>query len=163
VKEWKLSSKILIVTVLILSQYILTFFVFNLSSLKFLQWLGWGVWLISIYFGFAPIFILQRRGGVAQGDRYVQTTRLVDTNLYAIVRHPQFVAGMLFSFALMLLSTHWLVIVLGLVCMVLLYLDICEADLDGIEKFGEEYQAYMQRVPRANFILGLIKYLSDKS
>jgi protein-S-isoprenylcysteine O-methyltransferase Ste14 len=47
--------------------------------------------------------------------------------------------------------------------MVLLYLDIRVADQEGIEKFGDEYKAYMQRVPRANFILGLIRYLSSKS
>ena len=88
-KKWDFSSKILIVTVLLVTQYILTFFVFNLSGLRILQWFGWGIWLVSVYFGFAPIFILRRRGGVAQGESYVQTTQLVDTNLYAIVRHPQ--------------------------------------------------------------------------
>jgi protein-S-isoprenylcysteine O-methyltransferase Ste14 len=161
--KWNFSGKILIVTVLILVQYILAFFVFNLSSFKLLRWLGWGVWLLSVYFGFAPIFIFRHRGGVTQGDSYVQTTRLVDTNLYAIIRHPQYVAGMLFNFALILLSMHWLVIFLGLVSMVLIYLDIREADQEGIDKFGDEYRIYMQKVPRANFILGLIKHLSNKS
>jgi protein-S-isoprenylcysteine O-methyltransferase Ste14 len=157
VKKWNISSKILIVTTLVAAQYILTFFVFNLSSFQLLQGLGWGVWLLSVYFGFAPIFILRRRGGVTQGESYVQTTRLVDTNLYAVVRHPQYFAGMLFNFALMLLSTNWLVIILGLVSMVLIYLDIRAADQEGIEKFGDEYRDYMRRVPRANFLLGIIR------
>jgi protein-S-isoprenylcysteine O-methyltransferase Ste14 len=154
--KWNFSGKILIVTALILAQYILTFFVFNLTSFKLLRWFGWGVWLLSVYFGFAPIFIFRRRGGVNQGDSYVQTTRLVDTNLYAIVRHPQYVAGMLFNLALMLLSSHWLVIVLGLASMVLIYLDIWQADKEGEQKFGDAYRIYMQKVPRANFLLGLI-------
>jgi protein-S-isoprenylcysteine O-methyltransferase Ste14 len=161
-KKENISVKILIVTVLVVTQYILTFFVFDLSSFRLLRWLGWGVWLLSVYFGFAPIFIFRRRGGVARGKSYVQTTRLVDTNLYAIVRHPQYVAGMLFNFALMLLSTQWLVVVLGLVSMVLIYLDIRAADQEGIEKFGDDYQAYMQRVPRANFLLGIFLWLKQR-
>ena len=160
-KKWNISAKILIVTALVMAQYILTFFVFNLSCFQLLRWLGWGVWLLSVYFGFAPIFIFRRRGGVAQGKSYVQTTQLVDANLYAIVRHPQYVAGMLFNFALILLSTHWLVIVLGLVSMVLIYLDIRAADQEGIEKFGDDYHAYMQRVPRANFLLGVFLWLKQ--
>jgi protein-S-isoprenylcysteine O-methyltransferase Ste14 len=161
-KKWNLSGRILIITTLILAQYILTFFVFNLSGPKLLQWLGWGGWLLSVYFGFAPIFILRRRGGVAQGESYVATTRLVTTNLYAIVRHPQYLAGILFNAALILLCQHWLVIILGVISMGLIYLDIRAADQEGLEKFGDEYRDYMQRVPRANFLLGLIRYFSSK-
>jgi protein-S-isoprenylcysteine O-methyltransferase Ste14 len=153
------SVAILVVTILSLAQYILAFFVFKLFGPKVLQWIGWGVWLLSVYFGFAPIFIFRRRGGVAKGQSYVNTTRLVDTNLYAIVRHPQYVAGMLFNLALILLSPHWLVIALGLISMVLIYLDIRAADQEGIEKFGDEYKLYMQRVPRANFLLGVVRWL----
>jgi len=36
-----------------------------------------------------------------------------------------------------------------------IYLGIMQADRDGLEKFGDEYRSYMQRVPRANFLLGV--------
>jgi protein-S-isoprenylcysteine O-methyltransferase Ste14 len=120
---------------------------------------GLGIWLLSVYFGFAPIFIFRQGGGVAKGQSYVKTTRLVDSNLYAIVRHPQYVAGMLFNLALMLLSPHWLVVSLGLISMVLIYLDIRAADQEGIVKFGDEYKLYMEKVPRANFLLGILRWL----
>lgn len=162
-KKWHFSGRILIITALIVTQYILTFFVFDLSDYKLLQLLGWGVWLLSVYFGFAPIFIFQRRGGVAKGESYTQTSRLVDTNLYAIVRHPQYVAGLLFNLSMMLLCQHWLVIILGVISMGLLYLDIWAADQEGIEKFGNAYRDYMQRVPRANFLLGLVRWLRRRS
>jgi len=161
-KRLNFLGLILVASVLIVAQYILAFFVFKLSDVKVLLWLGWGIWLLSIYFGFAPIFILRQKGGVAKGQSYVKTTRMVDTNLYAIVRHPQYVAGMLFSLALMLLSPHWPVIALGLVSITLIYLDIRGADQEGINKFGDEYRTYMQRVPRANFLLGIILWLKQR-
>jgi protein-S-isoprenylcysteine O-methyltransferase Ste14 len=115
-----------------------------------------------VIFGIGPIFILQQRGGVAKGQSYVKTTRLVDTSLYAIVRHPQYLGGILFSLALMMLAQQWLVILLGIAAVTLIYLDIQAADREGIEKFGEEYRQYMQRVPQTNFLLGAFRLLRKK-
>lgn len=161
-KKWKISASSIIVPVLIVAQYILTFFIYKLTAVKALQWAGWAIWVLSLIFGIAPIFILRQRGGVPKGNSYVKTTCLVDTSLYAIVRHPQYLGGILFSLALMLLSPHGLVILLGIVCIVLLYLDIQAADQEGIEKFGDEYRQYMQRVPQMNFLLGAYRIMKAK-
>jgi protein-S-isoprenylcysteine O-methyltransferase Ste14 len=161
-KSQKFSGAILGASVLIVAQYILAFFVFKLPGLRALQWVGWGIWILSLFFGIAPIFILGRRGAVEKGRSYVHTTKLVDTSLYAIVRHPQYLGGILFNLALMLIAQHWLVIVIGFVSMGLLYLELCAADQEGIEKFGDAYRRYMQRVPRANFLLGLIRLMRGK-
>jgi protein-S-isoprenylcysteine O-methyltransferase Ste14 len=144
------------------TQYFLAFFVYKLPGLSVLQWLGWGIWVLSVIFGIAPIFILCSRGGVAKGQSYVKTTQLVDTSLYAIVRHPQYLAGMLFSLAMMLLAQHWVVILIGIISITLFYIDTRDADQEGIEKFGDAYCAYMQRVPRANFLLGMLRILQHK-
>lgn len=116
---------------------------------------------LSLFFAIAPIFIFRRRGGVARGKSYVKTTRLVDTSLYAILRHPQYFAGILFNLALMLLAQHWLVVLLGVISMLLIYRKIQAADQDGIEKFGYEYRQYMQRVPQINFILGIYRVIRN--
>ena len=113
-------------------------------------------------FGIAPIFILRSRGGVAKGQSYVKTTKLVDSSLYAIVRHPQYLAGMLFNLAMMLLAQHWVVILIGAVSMALFYIDTQAADQEGIQKFGEAYRDYMQRVPKANFILGILRVIQKR-
>jgi protein-S-isoprenylcysteine O-methyltransferase Ste14 len=154
---------ILIASALLIAQYILAFFVFGLTPVKILQWLGWLVWLVSLYFGIAPIFIFRKRGGVSPGSSYVHTTQLVDRGLYGLVRHPQYLAGIWFSLALMLLSLHWLVITLGLLSIGLLYLDIRNADQEGLEKFGERYRDYMQKVPRANIFLGLWRWVRRRT
>jgi protein-S-isoprenylcysteine O-methyltransferase Ste14 len=43
--------------------------------------------------------------------------------------------------------------------MVLTYFDIQNADRNEIEKFGDAYREYMERVPQINFILGIIRQL----
>jgi protein-S-isoprenylcysteine O-methyltransferase Ste14 len=161
-KKHKFFGLILFASVILIAQYILTFFVFKLTGLKILQWVGWGIWAISLYFGLAPIFIFRKIGGVSKGESYMKTTRLVDTGPYAIIRHPQYVAGMLFNLAMMLLCSHWVVITLGLVSMILIYIDVRAADQEGLQKFGDEYRDYIQRVPRANFLLGMILWLKRR-
>jgi protein-S-isoprenylcysteine O-methyltransferase Ste14 len=161
-KNWKFSGTSLVVSILFVVQYYLAFFVYKLPGLPALQWLGWFIWVLSMIFGIAPIFILRSQGGVAKGQSYVKTTKLVASSLYAIVRHPQYLAGMLFSLAMMLLAQHWVIILIGVVTIVLFYIDMYAADQEGIQKFGEAYRDYMQRVPRANFLLGILRLLIRK-
>jgi protein-S-isoprenylcysteine O-methyltransferase Ste14 len=156
------SGGILVASILIVVQYILAFFVFKLPGLVPLQWVGWVIWVLSMIFGIAPIFIFRQRGGVEKGKSYVQTTKLVDTSLYAFVRHPQYLGGILFNIALILLAQHWVIFVIGIASMTLLYLDILGADEEGLDKFGDEYRSYMQRVPRMNFLLGLIRWIRQR-
>jgi protein-S-isoprenylcysteine O-methyltransferase Ste14 len=161
-KKWKSFGLISTAGILMVAQYILAFFVYKLPGLRILQWVGWGIWVLGCIFAIAPIFIFRQRGEVASGKSYVETTRLVDTSLYAIVRHPQYLAGILFNLSLMLLAQHWLVILLGVVSAILIYVDIQGADREGIEKFGEAYREYMQRVPQVNFLLGILRLLKRK-
>jgi protein-S-isoprenylcysteine O-methyltransferase Ste14 len=142
---------------------IVFFFVFGWSNdagMSAVRYAGYGIWVISAVLGWMPIFVLKKQGGVAQGKSYVHTTTLVTTGLYSIVRHPQYTAGILFSLALVLVSQTWLILALGLVVMVLLYIDIMITDKFEIEKFGEEYKRYMKEVPRTNFVLGIIRRLT---
>jgi protein-S-isoprenylcysteine O-methyltransferase Ste14 len=161
-KKRKFSGISLVASILFVTQYFLAFFVYKLPGLPALQWVGWGIWLISVIFGIAPIFILRSRGGVAKGQSYVKTTQLVDSGIYAIVRHPQYLAGMLFSIAMMLLAQHWVVILIGIASTTLFYIDTRPADQEGIEKFGEAYREYMQRVPQLNFLLGILRIIQQR-
>ena len=123
------------------------------------MYVGWVIWAISVIFGFLPIFIFKRKGDVAKGKSYVHTKTLVVTGIYSIVRHPQYTAGILFSLALILMAQNWLVLSLGVILIPLLYVDIAMADKHEVEKFGDDYKRYIERVPRTNFILGIIRLL----
>jgi len=41
----------------------------------------------------------------------------------------------------------------------LTYIDLIRADKDAIEKFGDDYKTYMKKVPRMNFLLGILRLL----
>ena len=99
-----------------------------------------------------------QKGGVTEGQTYTKTTVLVDSGIYAIVRHPQNgTAWLLINLWIMLIAQHWSSLVLGLASMALAYVDTFRADQRCIEKFGDPYRQYMQRVPRVNFVLGLVR------
>ena len=152
-----------VVCVGIIAQFVLgLFFLYNWAGLDVLSYIGWAIWAASFVLGWMPIFIFRQKGGVQKGEGYIQTTVLVDTGLYAVVRHPQYLAMILLSLALILISQHWVVAVIGVVVMVSVYLCMREEDGRLIEKFGDHYGHYIKRVPRMNIILGVIRLLSSR-
>jgi protein-S-isoprenylcysteine O-methyltransferase Ste14 len=146
---------------LLILQMFLAFFVFRDPKIQAIMALGWAIWTLGTVFAVVPIFALSRRGGVPTGKSYMETTALVETGIYAIARHPQGgTAGLLLSLALALIGQHWVLIALAIVGMVLIYLDTFRADQACIEKFGQPYMRYMQRVPRVNFVAGILRLLA---
>jgi len=122
--------------------------------------IGWVVWVLGMIMVMAPIVMFPRRGGVPKGKSFVKTTRLVDSGLYAIVRHPQYTGGVLAIFLTTLLwYPHWLFGVLGAAGAVVIYLSCREEDKYLIGKFGDDYKRYMQRVPQMNFLLGIVRLM----
>ncbi|MCK5031734.1 MAG: hypothetical protein KAR64_09725 [Thermoplasmatales archaeon] len=74
----------------------------------------------------------------------------------------QFITFIMFAIAGMLLFQHWIIILLGIPIIPLIYIDLLKADKRLTEIFGDEYKKYMQKVPRANFLLGIIRVLRNK-
>jgi protein-S-isoprenylcysteine O-methyltransferase Ste14 len=55
-----------------------------------------------------------KKGEVRKGQSYVHTTRLADTGIYSVVRHPQYVTFIMWAISDILLFQHWVVILLGI-------------------------------------------------
>jgi protein-S-isoprenylcysteine O-methyltransferase Ste14 len=120
--------------------------------------IGWIVWAVGMVLVMAPIITFPRRGGVARGKSFVRTTKLVDTGIYSVVRHPQYLGGIFAVFlATLLLYPHWLFVVLGVPGALILYFSTIWEEKRLIKQFGDDYIAYMKRVPRMNIILGIIR------
>jgi protein-S-isoprenylcysteine O-methyltransferase Ste14 len=149
------------VSILFISQIIVGIYILSdVSQIEILAYVGVGLYVFSgIVFGMLPVMEFRKKGRVRKGKSYIHTTKLVDTGIYSIVRHPQFVTFILWAIAGMLLFQHWIIIILGIPIIPLTYIDLIRADKDAIEKFGDDYKAYMKRVPRANFLLGIIRFL----
>ena len=146
-----------IASVLTVAQIVLAFFL-HLPGSEAVEWAGWICLWTSAIFGVLPIITFRRKGGVSRGESYMKTKVLVDTGIYAIVRHPQGgTAWLLINLGVMLVAQHWTSAVLGLASMGLVYADTFKADQYCIEKFGDAYRRYMEKVPRVNFAAGIIR------
>jgi len=125
--------------------------------------IGAFVWIFGMILVMAPIIMFPRRGGVPKGKSFVNTTKLVDTGIYALVRHPQYTGGVYSIFiTTVLLYPHWLFVLLGSIGIVVIYLSCREEDQRLIQQFGEDYIAYMRRVPRMNIFLGIMRLIRQR-
>ena len=166
-KNWKETLWVATLTILCIACFpvnplVLTG-VIEVKSYSALFIVGWVVWVFGMLLVMAPIVMFPRQGGVPKGKSFVYTTRLVHTGIYAVVRHPQYTGGIYAIFITTLLwYPHWLFAVLGVVGMVLLYFSTREEDKYLIEKFGDEYKAYMGKVPAMNIFLGIFRIILTK-
>jgi len=150
------------ITLFAIGQIVLAIVFYGKAGSASLTNLGWLVMWLSAIFGWLPIFTFRKYGEVGKRG-YVHTTRLVDRGLYAIVRHPQYLAGVLLCIALGLITPHWSVILLGLVAILCYYVNTFSEERQDIAKFGDVYLEYMRRVPRMNFLLGIVRLLRRRA
>ena len=162
--SWMDLFPVTLSSVLFISQIIIGIFLLSdVSQNAILAYFGAGLYFFSgVIFGALPVIEFRRKGRVRKGKSYIHTTKLVDTGIYSIVRHPQFVTFILWAIAGMLLFQHWIIIILGVPIIPLTYFDLIRADKDAIEKFGDDYKAYMKKVPRSNFLIGIKRRLQHR-
>ena len=127
---------------------------------ELLFWLGAGFWFIGMVFVIYPFIYFKIKGDVNKGKAYVHTNKIVTTGLYSVVRHVQYTGGILSIFiATPLLYPHWIFVLLGIPGIYLIYLGTKREDEFLVEKFGDEYQRYIEEVPGINIIDGIIRKL----
>jgi len=135
-----------------------TIFLYNSANLEELLYAGWMI------LAFGIIFLLwsskSRKKGRVEKD--VGGEVLVESGMYAFVRHPEFLGHILIIFALIIISQHWISVIVGAVLVALLCLAMIEEEKKNIEKFGDAYIDYMKRVPRINLIAGIIKQIHSR-
>jgi protein-S-isoprenylcysteine O-methyltransferase Ste14 len=141
----------------IAAEAVLCFFLYNKAGSSAIRTLGWIVWGASCVFGWWTIFLFRRKGGAPSGKSWVHTAAVVEDGIYAVMRHPQYFSFCLIGLALALIAQHWLIGVLGLAAMASSYLIARDADRVNLEKFGDDYLRYMERVPRWNFLAGILR------
>ncbi|MGD8544761.1 MAG: isoprenylcysteine carboxylmethyltransferase family protein [Candidatus Bathyarchaeota archaeon] len=159
--SWMDFVPVTIVSILFISQIIVGIYLLSsVSQIEILAYVGVSLYVLSgLIFGWLPVIEFRRHGMVRKGESYIHTTKLVDTGIYSVVRHPQYVTFILWAIAGMLLFQHWIIVLLGIPIFPLTYVDLVKADKGAIKKFGDDYKVYMKKVPRANFLLGIIRRL----
>jgi len=163
---WNMTTKEIALMVLesvaFIAQIVLCLFFYNQLGLAIFVYLGWAIFLAAIVIGWQARVAFEIKGGARAGESLTKTRTVVTSGIYGIVRHPMYLSFMMFSLALVSLSQHWLNAVLGMVVIGILYSDMRREEQNTLVKFGDEYQVYMEQVPRMNFVAGILNYLQRR-
>jgi len=109
-----------------------------------------------------PVYSFRKKAEVSKGKSYIHTKVIVDTGVFSVVRHPQYLSMLLVALGLILIVQHWLIFIFSVVSMILIYIGILKQDKILVRKFGDDYKRYMQKVPRTNFLLGILRLVKRK-
>ena len=155
---WKTFILSCIYGPLLLIQIIWALMHYNDGDCLYLLIVGWLLFVLFFVVGALPRYEFKKKGHILEGESYIHTTTVVDTGIYAVVRHPQFLSWIFLSSSLACISQHWLHSILVLCITVFVYLEAVQADSALLEKFGDDYRDYMKTVPRMNIVWGILKY-----
>jgi len=161
--SWKRDPLFWAYSILMLLPIIMVLVFYNYYTLDLLVYAGWILLAFSVVIIFMAGGEFRKKGGAPKGKSIVQTTVVVDSGIYAVVRHPQYLGFMLFVLALVLMSQHWVSVISWIIGSTLFYRDVLREEQMSIAKFGDDYQRYMRKVPRMNLLLGVTRLLRKKS
>lgn len=133
---------------------------YNYYGLDLFTHAGWALMVLSVILIFMAGGEFRRKGGVPEGESIIHTTVLVESGIYSVVRHPQYLGFMLIVAALVLLSQHPLSVACAALGCALFYRDIMREEQMSVSKLGEDYRGYMERVPRLNIVRGIYRRAS---
>ena len=149
------TTKDNIIMVILGITFFLNIIVMNLypSIIKELIVVGWIILGIGALFVVFSIVTLRRKG----------ISKIIDSGVYSIVRHPMYVGGMVMFFSHIFFGQNLIVVISTIIAIICCYFIILSGDQRNIEKFGDDYKRYMQKVPRMNFLLGIIRLLRRRN
>jgi protein-S-isoprenylcysteine O-methyltransferase Ste14 len=152
-KEW-LASAFLGIAFII--QLLLSVLAYNSLNRKIILSLGWILLACSLIV-FLSSNILQKKGGIPEGKHYAQTSQLVDSGIYGVIRHPIYFSVILLSLGLAGISQHWVSALASVPIIIAMYWWMVLEEKMTLVRLGEAYETYMQQVPRINLLLGIYR------
>ena len=114
-----------------------------------LRIIGFILYLPAAFFVFSAFANLKGRGKPENG--WEETTVVIDQGIFRLVRHPLYLGTAIWTVAVIFLFPSVSSIILGVACIFCFGMASRKEDRFNLEKFGEPYRRYMQKVPRWNF------------
>jgi len=148
--------------ILLMILEVVLFVFYHSPPIVWLGILGWVLLFAAAFLAIIPVFTFRKKGGVPEEESYINTTVIVDTGIYAVIRHPQYLSFILICLGIILATQRWLITTIGIPAAILIYIAIGQQDYFLIGKFGEDYKRYMEKVPRVNFLLGIIRLMQRR-
>jgi protein-S-isoprenylcysteine O-methyltransferase Ste14 len=156
IAPWDMASMV-VEGLSFLAQVALAIVFYNHAGLTGLLVVGWSLLVVAMLLGWRARVDFQAKGQAPDDGSWLHTTAVVDTGIYRLVRHPMYLSFMIISLSLACLAQHLLGVLLGAILIALLYYDMVREERSSTAKFGQAYQDYMERVPRLNLLLGLLR------
>ncbi|HUX96330.1 MAG TPA: isoprenylcysteine carboxylmethyltransferase family protein [Bacteroidales bacterium] len=104
---------------------------------------SWFLLIISIYPVTAGFILLKKAG--KPDNNFENTTVLVDSGIYAYIRHPLYLSLILLGTGIMLKDAAPIQLLLGLVNLAAIYTTAIIEEKEMITKFGDSYREYMRK------------------
>ncbi len=124
---------------------------------------GGVLWVFGLSLLAAPIIILRRAGGIPPGQPFINTTRLVTTGLFRLVRHPQYLGWLVLAAAVPFYTQEPASVALALAAVAATAWGLRGVDEWERGVFGEAYAEYMRQVPGFNLPAGIYRALTRRA
>jgi protein-S-isoprenylcysteine O-methyltransferase Ste14 len=113
---------------------------------EWVRWLGVGIGILCV-FGVYWLF-----SSIGSGITPTSATRtehqLVTSGPYRWVRHPLYTFGSFLFIAFGMMADNWFIALLGILAFIAMASRTPKEEANLVEKFGDEYRAYMKRTGR---------------
>jgi protein-S-isoprenylcysteine O-methyltransferase Ste14 len=124
-----------------------------------LVYIGYAFYIPAAVFVIFSHTSLKHKGKQESG--WEHTTKLIESGVYRIVRHPLYLGSALFTIGIILLIQSIPSMIFGLVAIFCFWTASNKEDKFNIKKFGDSYRIYMKKVPMWNFLRVLKKLKRD--
>jgi protein-S-isoprenylcysteine O-methyltransferase Ste14 len=115
------------------------------QRVRWLAYVGLVLYAPSAYLIVSSFIHLKRRGKPVKG--WEETTVLIDSGVYRIMRHPMYFGTALWAVGMALVQQSLMAIVLGVMVIICTFTASRGEDKKMIQKFGNEYREYMKKTP----------------
>jgi len=117
---------------------------------------------LSVILWIVPVFSFKKHGNIRKGDNYLATRQVVNKGIYSFIRHPQYLAYMLFVSGFSFIYQNWIIYLTALLAITLFYIHSVKEEKEALQNFSQEYKDYCDQVPRFNIFKGIILLLTRK-
>jgi protein-S-isoprenylcysteine O-methyltransferase Ste14 len=124
----------------------------NILPLRYVGYISFIPGAIFVVFAFIS---LKHRGKPTSG--WEPTTKLVEAGIFRIVRHPLYLGSAFFTVGMILVIQSVPSTLLGCIAIFCFWMASKGEDKFNVQKFGDAYREYMERIPLWNFLAGLYR------
>ena len=145
--------------VMLVLAWLLSWFLTRPNAVRALWYVGWVVWGCGAILIILPLIMIYGRAKGKRGEGLLDTMPIVDSGIYSLVRHPLYLGWLLMYVVVILFGQHWIPLVMGIAGIACVYLISVQEEIRLVASLGDDYVRYMQKTPRMNILLGIIRVL----